>query len=203
MEPHEIAESYDQLADHWASDKFNRENGVAAHRLAMRFLDAPNTALDVGCGSSGRIIDLLLAEGLKVEGLDISEEMTRLARNRHPQTRFHHADILEWEPPHSYDFITAWDSIWHIPLTQQEAVIRKLCDHLTDGGVLIFTAGGTDSASEVTNPCTGTDVPLYHATLGIPKLLHLIDECKCVCRHLEFDQWPEKHLHLVVQKARE
>ena len=41
---------------------------------------------------------------------------------------------------------------------------------------------------------------MYYATLGIQGLLDVIDEAGCVCRHLEFDQLPEKHLFLVVQR---
>jgi len=36
--------------------------------------------------------------------------------------------------------------------------------------------------------------------LGIPALLKIIDRCGCVCRHLEYDQYPENHLYLIVQK---
>lgn len=43
--------------------------------------------------------------------------------------------------------------------------------------------------------------PLYHAALGIPKILQLMDRFGCICRHLEYDQYPELHLYLIVQKA--
>jgi hypothetical protein len=32
-------------------------------------------------------------------------------------------------------------------------------------------------------------------------LCHLIVESGCVIRHLEYDQWPEKHLVVVVQRV--
>ncbi len=44
-------------------------------------------------------------------------------------------------------------------------------------------------------------MPLYHAALRIPKTLEAIARGGCVVRHLEFDQYPEMHLVLVVQKA--
>lgn len=201
MQPHDLAKNYDRLAEHWASNKINPQNGIAAHRLAMQFIDSKKAAIDIGCGSNGRIIDFLLAQKFEmVEGIDASKEMIRLASDRNPDVSFYHADIVNWEFPKTYDFISAWDSIWHVPLAEQENVLRKLCSHLSDDGVLIFTAGGTDVPGEVTNPCTGTDVPLYHATLGIPRLLQLINEFRCDCRHFEFDQWPEKHVYFVVQK---
>ena len=77
-------------------------------------------ALDVGCGCNGRLIDLLRSEGFTVEGIDVSERMVALARRRDPDVQFYHADICEWNLPRKYDFITGWDSIWHVPLANQQ-----------------------------------------------------------------------------------
>ena len=42
--------------------------------------------------------------------------------------------------------------------------------------------------------------PMYHATLGIPNTLHVLAEAGCVCRHLEYDQYPEAHVCLIAQQ---
>ena len=203
MEVQQTRDAYDAIAGHWASEAFHAENGIAQHRRALQFVPdradgEPRAALDVGCGSNGRIIDLLLEGGFAPQGVDLSGEMLALARRRHPAITFHQADICQWELLQTYDFISAWDSIWHVPLAHQTGVLQKLCDGLAPGGVLIFTAGGTDAPGELTNDFHG--VPLYHATLGVPQLLRVIDETNCICRHLEYDQWPEVHLYLIVQK---
>ena len=176
MEPQQTAASYDQLAPFWAGDAFNRTNGIAQHERALKFAPAGGRAIDVGCGSSGRIIEMLLARGFETEGLDFSPNMLALAKRRHPAVVFHHADICTWEFPHQYDFISAWDSIWHVPLARQAGVLAKLCAALTPRGVLIFTSGGIDAPGEVTNPCQGQ--PLYHAEPGIPALLRLIADMR-------------------------
>lgn len=200
MKPEETAASYDKLAYHWAGPDFHRANGIAAHERAMRFARKDGgAALDVGCGSSGRIIDFLLARGYQVEGLDISTEMLALARTRHPAVVFHQADVCVWEVPAEYDFISAWDSIWHVPLDRHEAVLEKLFAALTPGGVMIFTTGAVDVPGEVTNPCLGQ--PLYHAALGIPQILRIIDRCGCVCQHLEHDEPNGPHVYLVIEKT--
>ncbi len=198
MTPQEIAQSYNELATHWNSDQFNRKNGIEQHKRALSFVKNTDTAIDIGCGSSGRIIELLLDAGFETEGLDISPSMLELAKTRHPSQQFYLADICTWHPPQHYDFISAWDSIWHAPLHTHEMILKKICANLTDGGVFIFTSGAVDSSDEKTNPCMGQ--PLYHAALGIPKLLNIITECGCICRHLEYDQQPELHLYLIVQK---
>lgn len=204
MNSRQTAESYNKIADHWNGPDFHRENGIVQHQRALRFSSRSGDAIDVGCGSSGRLIDLLLAQGFQVEGLDISSEMIRLARLRHPEMTFHEADIVTWAFPKAYDFISAWDSVWHVPLEHQQAVLEKLCDALKPNGVLIFTSGGVDTPGDVTNPCHGQ--PLYHAALGIPKLLEIVVEQQCVCRHLEYDQPtdedPGRHLYLIIQRAK-
>jgi len=198
MKPEEIGQAYNSITHLWQSDKFNRTNGIAQHQRAVAFTQQQRTALDVGCGCTGRIIDLLIAEGFTTEGIDISAEMIRLAQQRHPQIRFYHQDICEWELPQRYDFISAWDSIWHVPLTQQEALLTKLFNGLNSGGVCIFSCGGTDVADDHTDNTMGPEV--YYSTLGIPGFLNLIAASDCICRHLEYDQYPELHSYFIVQK---
>jgi len=199
MTPNEIANSYDQLAAHWNSDTFPRDNGIEQHKRALAFLKEGRCALDIGCGSSGRIIDLLISRGFDVEGLDISTVMIELAKQRHPNVTFHHGDICEWEFPRKYDFISAWDSICHVPLVQQAPVLKKILHGLTSGGVFIFTTGGLDAPSEKVDLAMGPQ--MYYGVLGIPNLLKLISAAGCICRHLEYDQYPELHLYIIAQRT--
>ncbi len=197
----DVSRSYDQIAQHWIGPDFPAQNGLAQHRRALQFLQRRGTSLDVGCGSNGRILTLLSEEGFAAEALDISAEMIRLAKETHPTVVFHLADVVTVTLPKQYAFISAWDSIWHVPLAQQEGVLRKLCLALEPEGVLIFTLGGMDRPGEVHNPLH--DQPMYHATLGVPKTLSILAEESCVCRHLEYDQWSETHLYIIVQKSTE
>ena len=80
-----------------------------------------------------------------------------------------------------------------------ESILKKLCSGLADDGILIFTSGGLDEPDESKNPFLGQ--PLYHAAPGIPKLLEVITQSESICRHLEYDQHPEKHIFLIVQKS--
>ncbi len=201
MTPSEIASNYNQLADHWNSDTFPRLNGIEQHERAIAFLEEKRRALDVGCGSSGRIIDLLTSHGFDVEGLDYSPRMIELAKQRHPNIPLHQADICDWSLPRKYDFISAWDSIWHLPLASQEPVMKKIMQGLNPGGVFIFTSGGVDAPSEKVDSAMGPQ--MYYSVLGIPATLKLISESGCVCRHLEYDQYPELHLYVIAQRAKQ
>jgi SAM-dependent methyltransferase len=195
MTPEQVAAGYDQIAHQWLDLS---TYGFAQVERAVAFVKHKGVALDVGCGT-GRLLTLLGGHGFRTDGLDVSPAMLALARDRHPDARLFHADIGRWELPRPYDLIVAWDSVWHVPLAQQEAVLAKLCRGLAAGGVLVFTTGGTDAPSEKQDSCMGP--PMYHATLGVPKTLRVLAEANCVCRHLEYDQYPELHVYIVAQKA--
>lgn len=194
MTPDEVAAGYDRLADRWLDVS---DYGFAQVERAVRFVRNRGDALDVGCGT-GRLFGLLARHGFRTDGVDVSPAMIALARERHLEARLYLADICRWELPRSYDLIVAWDSVWHVPLAQQEAVLTKLCRGLAAGGVLVFTTGGTDAPSEKQDSCMGP--PMYHATLGLPKTLQVLADAGCVCRHLEYDQRPELHVTVIAQK---
>jgi SAM-dependent methyltransferase len=198
MRPEEIGHSYDALALLWRERMRDSTYGMAAFERALQFVAQGGHSLDVGCGSDTRLIDLLVAKGLKVEGVDVSEKMIGLARAQRPKISFHHADICTWPLPKKYDFIAAWDSIWHLPLAEQEPVMRKICAGLKPGGVFLFTTAGLDEPTEKSDSNMG--VPAHYSLLGIPRTLELLAELDCICRHLEYDQYPEKHLVIIVQK---
>jgi len=198
MNPADLAASYDTIAKQWL-EPFLETNGMRQHEHALKFRPPGGFALDAGCGCNGRFIRLLESHGYEVEGLDLSSQMITLARARNPNVTFHHADVCEWQPARQYDFITAWDSIWHVPLDRNESVLRKLCGALAPGGVFIWTTGGLDAPDEKRDSAMGP--PVYYSVLGIPKTLLILAEAGCVCRHLEYDQLPEKHVFLIAQKA--
>jgi SAM-dependent methyltransferase len=199
MKPSNIGQAYDQITHLWESESFNRRNGIKQHEQAFAFVTNKGKALDVGCGCTGRFIDLLINNGFDPEGVDISQKMISLANKRHPEVNFYQQDICNWNVPHKYDFITAWDSIWHIPLNQQKKVITKLVSSLNTNGVLIFSFGGTDKPGEHNDNYMGPEI--YYSTLGVNGFLNLFISLGCICRHLEYEQYPELHMYLIVQKS--
>lgn len=198
MNPSQIAASYDHIAHLWSEPRL-AENGLPQHRHALRFAAEAGSAIDVGCGASGRFTALLLDQGYEVTGVDVSVEMLRRARERHPQVTFQLADLVTWEPPVNQAFITAWDCLWHLPQAEQRAILLRLGSALASQGVLIFSAGGLDAPEEKTDSAMG--VSMYYATLGVPGYLAVLTEAGLVCRHLEYDQLPEKHIYFIAQKS--
>ena len=200
MDHSTIASAYNSLAERWLDERFGRTDGVRQHERALAFLDdgSEGWALNVGCGCNTRFNPMLRDRGLRIEGIDISERMIELAIVADPAVLLHHADVCGWRPQRTYRFITAWDSIWHVRLEEQRPLLLKLMHALEAGGVFIFSAGGLDHADEHVDSAMGP--PLYYSTLGIPGLFDVIKEAGCLCRHLEFDQYPLKHLVVIAQR---
>lgn len=59
MKPSEVGNSYDRIAQRWYDDSFPRSNGIEQHVRALAFVKEHGHALDIGCGCSGRFVDLL------------------------------------------------------------------------------------------------------------------------------------------------
>ncbi len=197
MNPQATGVGYDKIAERWRSDEFPAENGLPQHQRALAFCENREFALDVGCGANPRIPRLLMEAGFSAVGVDVSQEMLVHARAHNLYDEYVHADICTWTPPRNYDLITAWDSIWHVPLQQQDALMRKLVGCLTAGGVMIFSMGGLATAEEKTDRVMGPT--MYYATLGVPATLELLAEEGALLKHFEFDQHPESHAYMIVQ----
>ena len=198
MKPEKTGSHYDRIALWWQKQHMHSTYGIPALERAIQFVENRFTALDIGCGSSGRFIDVLLKNGFVPAGVDISAEMISLARQRHPEVAFYAEDICTWQLPQKYDLISAWDSTFHLPLAEQKPVLKKMCDGLNSKGVVLFTCGGTLGPEEISGGFEGQTFD--YSTLGVNEFLRLIIEFGCACKHVEYDQYPENHVYIIAQK---
>ncbi|MFC5051382.1 class I SAM-dependent methyltransferase [Rubritalea spongiae] len=199
MEVGKTARGYDALAPFWADRHRDSGYGVKQLERAIGFSLKKGKALDVGCGSSGRFMRVLLAAGYEVEGMDCSAEMLKLAKLELPECGYFQGDIASCDLSDSYAFISAWDSTFHLPLAGQEPALKTMCEALRQGGILIYTFGGVSDAGEISGGFEGQD--FEYSSLGLSRNLELIAEFGCECLHLEFDQGPgEGHVYLIARK---
>lgn len=198
MKPFELGKKYDKIAHWWNGQHDRSKYGVSQVQKALGFCDKYENALDVGCGAGGRFVRMMEDAGLSVCGIDISEEMIKIASAKHSGSSFEVADICEWQSDKKFDFIVAWDSIFHLPLDKQEATIKKLSGMLSVDGVLIYTIG--DAVGEHTD--SWMDDIFYYSSLGITENLRILSDNGVECKHLELDQFPQKHVYIVGKKIR-
>lgn len=196
MSPETTGEKYNKIAQWWNDEHGDSEYGITQVKRAIGYCKDHGSALDVGCGSGGRIIRELENAGFTITGIDVSEQMIRLARSNHPNVDFQVQDIGTWESNQHYDLIVAWDSIFHLPLQSHVPVVSKLCRLLRKDGILIYTFG--DSYGEHVSDWHNDK--FYYSTIGIEGNMRVIMDNGCECRHLELDQFPLPHAYIIVRK---
>ena len=93
--------------------------------------------LDVACGT-GRHLEFLL-RWFEVEGLDLSEPMLRIARDRLPEVQLHRADMRAFDLGRKFDAVICLFSA--IAYATSESELRRtlaaFARHLRTGGVVL------------------------------------------------------------------
>lgn len=191
-----IGEKYDKIAKWWQRYHESSDYGVPQLEKALAMAPACGKALDVGCGAGGRLLRRLENRGFKVKGLDASAEMIALARSNHPDSQFIKGDIQQWETDETFDFILAWDSLFHLPLNTQQPVLSKLCQMLSSRGVMIYSFG--NNVGEHAD--FWRDQEFYYSSVGITKNIDILHSNGMSLLHLELDQMPEDHAFIISKK---
>ena len=139
-------------------------------------LPAGAKILDVGCGS-GWLSEYFARLGYEVTGIDISDDLIRMARERvenvpynldHETSlscRFQTHDIEVGPLPEKFDAVICYDSLHH--LVDERAVFRHLAAMLDVGGLLFILEGHKPSAGSATE-AELRDVMSRYGTLESP-----------------------------------
>lgn len=135
----DVAEHFDAIAhsyDYWKEKNWYYYD--ALKRIAGLFSDETQAILDAGCGTGGIISTL---SGRERVGIDISEEMIEIAKERHKNEKnlsFFASDILSFHSDKKFECILFFDVIEH--LDQPEEVLMRLRELLsTKKGRLVVT----------------------------------------------------------------
>lgn len=150
-EPMEIvAAGYDRIAARYLawSNEIKGDPRLAFLDGLMARLPARPTVLDLGCGA-GVPCTALLAEHGDVVGVDLSSGQLELARQNVPNARFIKAEMTTIElPPASFDGVTAFYSISHVPRAEQGPLFKRIATWLRPGGHFLASLGyGADDGT--------------------------------------------------------
>jgi SAM-dependent methyltransferase len=147
-----VERGYDQIAREylaWRREEpllFRAELQDLANRLPE---DA--AVLDAGCGA-GVPITLWLSERFQVTGIDISTQQLALARINAPRTAFLRQDLTALDvPPQSFDAITCFYSLIHVPREHHARVLSSFHRALKPNGLLLLITGNADLPNDVDN----------------------------------------------------
>ena len=142
IEPKKVVEEgYDRIGQRYADDLGSSRQELRS-RYVSYFIDAlprGSDLLDLGCGA-GTPTTKRLAEHFTVTGVDISRCQIERARRNVPNASFIRADMTSLRLPQcSFDAVTAFFSIIHVPRDEQSELLESIADWLRPNGVFLAT----------------------------------------------------------------
>lgn len=169
-----VASGYDVIAKRYLEWAGGAQ--VRNHYL-QKFCDlvpVGGQVLDLGCGA-GFPVAKKLAERVSVVGVDISAAQVALARQKVPDASFINADMMAVEfNPESFDGISAFFSLTHLPRDQHAAMLRRIATWLRPDGLFVASMGDTVSDDEIENDWLGAPMFFSHFDASTnSKLIHL------------------------------
>lgn len=157
-----------------AYDRQRGRNLIEAHWLGrfLSLLPASPSVLDIGCGMGEPIARHLIERGCSVTGVDSSEPLIALCRERFPQQSWQVADMREFALGRRFDGLIAWDSFFHLTPDAQRPMFPRFRAHAAEGAALLLTSGPRQG--EAIGSFEGE--PLYHASLDPAEYRSLLDQ---------------------------
>jgi ubiquinone/menaquinone biosynthesis C-methylase UbiE len=149
---------YDGIADWYDTEFQPAPLESETWKVLTRLLGEPNgSLLDVGCGT-GSYTAALAERGWDATGVDVSEDMLRLARNRGVHTV--HADATSL-PLEAASFDAAISVFTNTDVDDLAAVMREIARVLRPGAQLVYLA---------VHPCFVGPHSVYDPEGGVPEL---------------------------------
>ncbi|MEM8971719.1 MAG: class I SAM-dependent methyltransferase [Pseudomonadota bacterium] len=158
-----IGEHYEKHAHDWDRD---RQRSTWIERPWIdRFvekLSAGATVLDLGCGSGRPIAQYMADHNIRITGIDASQSMIKLCRDRLPGHDWIAADMRGLHLERQFNGILAWDSFFHLKDTDQRKMFAVFARHACEGSLLMFNTGTehTERIGEYRGD------PLFHSSLA-------------------------------------
>ena len=156
-----VAAGYDAMHDRyadWAGYDPTRRGHYLRKAAGLGLLE-PGDALDLGCGTGRHATSVLASAGFRVTGLDASVRSITTARREVPAARFLVGDMATIAfPAGSFDLVTAFYSIIHLPRDEHGRLLRRVARWLRPGGCLIANLGTQGSDAYADN---WLGVPMY------------------------------------------
>lgn len=141
LSPQDIAKAYDRAATQYESVREKWDNEKLLNDLCSR-LPQGSRILDVGCGSGTPIAQGLVARGMNVRGIDISEGQIKSALSKRiDNATFEVKNMHDIDYDQEFDGVACFYSIYHIERQYHAEILAKLAKSLKKNGVAMILFG--------------------------------------------------------------
>lgn len=132
--------AFDRIGEHYDEAFPHKDGQLAAGDWLLERLPPGSQVLDVGCGTGMPTARQLTDAGHEVTGIDISEEMLRLARRDVPEAEFRCLDIVDLDPSlGDFAAVVAFFSLLMLPRAEIPAVLTKIHDLIRPDGYFLLS----------------------------------------------------------------
>ncbi|MBI2592287.1 methyltransferase domain-containing protein [Candidatus Saccharibacteria bacterium] len=131
----DLAEYYDEI---YSYKDYAAEAGKVIALIKSNLKTGGNKLLDAACGTGKHIG--YFKQHYDVTGVDISDKMLGLAKERYPDVQFHQADMMNMKLGRDFDVLVClFSSIAHLKTYKNlNKALKNFSRHLKKGGVLII-----------------------------------------------------------------
>jgi ubiquinone/menaquinone biosynthesis C-methylase UbiE len=170
-------------------------------------------ALELGCGCGVPVIEVLLAKGFEVVGVDLSSGQVQATRNQFPhevrngQLAVVEADMMELTyTADEFDVVVALYSLIHLPRNEQRIMMTEVHRWLKPGGMILMNYSVEEMEGEVIENWLGQDKGwMYWSAWGKDKMLQMLEELKfnVLLQEVKEDEGTdESFLWVIAQKSK-
>ena len=197
-----VREGYNVIAERYLSERKRDSEDVRLLDELIERLPAHAKVLDAGCGA-GVPISKMLSERFHVTGVDFSEAQIQLARRNVPHATFLCEDMTELNfPDNTFDGVTSYYAIIHIPREQHQALLANFHRILKPGGLALLCLGAEHLIDDIDENFYGAR--MYWSHYDRETYLKMLTELgfQLIWSRLVADESCEgaKHLFVLAQK---
>ncbi len=152
--------------------------------------------IEIGCGNGRDAVEIVKRTSDYL-GIDISEELIKLAQGKVPQGRFEVADVAAFKFPEALDIVIAFASLIHIDKEEFKLVLDRIYQALNLNGVVYLSLKQSDNYREVTEEDEFGIRTYYYYSMGDIK--EIAGEFRVVKEEVE-EIRGKKWLEIILQK---
>lgn len=139
-----VKKGYNQAASDYNSTRDIFKNTQYLAKL-NDLLKPHSSILDIGCGAGKPIDSYFIEKGHTVIGIDISENMIKLAKQNVPQADYEVKDMTQLsESEYHVDAVVSFYAIFHTSRETHSHLLKKINSFLQIGGLILITMGSSE-----------------------------------------------------------
>ncbi len=155
-----VIDDYNAIAQDYANEVYGNDKRAWYIQLFLRSLKGKKV-LDAGCGN-GNDCRYVYNQGYEVIGIDFSEKMLDIAKEKLPNIEFHLMDMSKTTfQNNSFDGLITNCSLIHVPKENMDATLQEFGRVLKKGGKMFLVVFNGEGEQMIDEPFEQYDIKVY------------------------------------------